>query len=71
MGTCDGHRARLASPQTGCTKMLILKGGVPPYEKTNLLGAEADQLVFYSEFFFFKAYHDFLIRVRATNFVLD
>jgi len=37
----------------------------------DLLYAEADEFVFYSEFFFFEAYNNALIRVRAADFVFN
>jgi hypothetical protein len=42
-----------------------------PVGKSGLVGAEADQLVLYSEFLFFEAYNNVLIRMRALDFILD
>ena len=42
-----------------------------PVKKSDLLGAEFDQLVFYSEFFFLKMGNNILIWLRTSYFVFD
>ena len=46
----------------------MLRGGVPPGQKFDLLGAETGEFVFYSEFFFFEAYYDVLIRMAELEY---
>ena len=52
--------------------ILFMKGrGFRPVGGTGLLSAEMCQFVFYSEFFFLKAYNNFLIWMGAGDFVFD